>query len=247
MKYIRNSHEKLKCDFTCNSLEICMNFARSSCEVHPNFVCSSYEVSVKLWLWHFTWNSYEMSLQVHRTYVIRSISSLIKICKRCKPKVGNDILLHLHAYEVIQRYNVFVLLSEFAYTMFSNCYSRLGQHLFSGPSPVRIKSQIYSILKKRVLVSHKDLMSSWSQSCKIMARYLQNYIRSCHNFAHVMTAPWYIKKYQIKIIKRLNVKHSSDYDNVWTTSLKEISPLIISPLTLILNQSFSNVIFFQIN
>ena len=67
MKYIRNSHEKLKCDFTCNSLEICMNFARSSCEVHPNFVCSSYEVSVKLWLWHFTWNSYEMSLQVHRT------------------------------------------------------------------------------------------------------------------------------------------------------------------------------------
>ena len=178
-------------------------------------------------------------------YVIRSISSLIKICKRCKPKVGNDILLHLHAYEVIQRYNVFVLLLEFAYTMFSNCYSRLGQHLFSGPSPARIKSQIYSILRKRVLVSHKDLMSSWSQSCKIMARYLQNYIRSCHNFAHVMTAPWYIKKYQIKIIKRLNVKHSSDYDNVWTTSLKEISPLIISLLTLILNQSFSNVIFFS--
>ena len=71
MKYIRNSHEKLKCDFTCNSLEICMNFARSSCEVHPNFVCSSYEVSVKLWLWHFTWNSYEMSLQVHRNIHIQ--------------------------------------------------------------------------------------------------------------------------------------------------------------------------------
>ena len=100
MKYIRNSHEKLKCDFTCNSLEICMNFARSSCEVHPNFVCSSYEVSVKLWLWHFTWNSYEMSLQVHRTLpgwsVIHVDSRVVALC------------LHVKKIVLKKRYHLYV-------------------------------------------------------------------------------------------------------------------------------------------
>ena len=46
-----------------------------------------------------------------------------------------------------------------------------------------------------------------------------------------------------KIIKRLNAKHSSGHDNVSTILLKEISPLIISPLTLILNQSLTTWIF----
>ena len=46
-----------------------------------------------------------------------------------------------------------------------------------------------------------------------------------------------------KIIKRLNAKHSSGHDNVSTILLKEISPLISSPLTLILNQSLTTGIF----
>ena len=46
-----------------------------------------------------------------------------------------------------------------------------------------------------------------------------------------------------KIIKILNAKHSSGHDNVSTISLKEISPLISSPLTLILNQSLTTGIF----
>ena len=46
-----------------------------------------------------------------------------------------------------------------------------------------------------------------------------------------------------KIIKRLNAKHSSGHDNVSTILLKEISPLILSPLTLILNQSWTTGIF----
>ena len=47
----------------------------------------------------------------------------------------------------------------------------------------------------------------------------------------------------IKIIKRLNAKHSSGHDNDSTILLKEISPLISSPLTLILNQSLTTGIF----
>ena len=46
-----------------------------------------------------------------------------------------------------------------------------------------------------------------------------------------------------KIIKRLNAKHSSGHDNVSTILLKEIIPLISSPLTLILNQSLTTGIF----
>ena len=46
-----------------------------------------------------------------------------------------------------------------------------------------------------------------------------------------------------KIIKRLNAKHSSGHDNVSTILLKEISPLISSPLNLILNQSLTTGIF----
>ena len=45
-----------------------------------------------------------------------------------------------------------------------------------------------------------------------------------------------------KIIKRLNAKHSSGHDNVSTILLKEIR-LLISPLTLILNQSLTTGIF----
>ena len=46
-----------------------------------------------------------------------------------------------------------------------------------------------------------------------------------------------------KIIKRLNAKHSSGHDNVSTILLKEISPIISSPLNLILNQSLTTGIF----
>ena len=44
-------------------------------------------------------------------------------------------------------------------------------------------------------------------------------------------------------MERLNAKHSSGQDNVSTILLKEISPLIITRLTLILNQSLSTGIF----
>ena len=48
-----------------------------------------------------------------------------------------------------------------------------------------------------------------------------------------------ISRYREKYIKWLDAKHSHGHDDVSTILLKEISQLIISPLTLILNQSLS--------